>query len=150
MNKELTRRHTDARLETWEIFYGDLSVGTIAKLEPDPVKRDQVWRWTCGIYPGAHPSENEAGTAETFEQAREKWQAAWERFLPKRRPEDFEEYRRHLQYMADKLAGRLPPMNGRSIMRCACGVDFDSHDPAQVQKHAQHVNLVKRAKIGGW
>jgi hypothetical protein len=147
---ELTRRRTDDHLETWEISYGDVPVGTIAKLEPDPVRPQNAWRWSCGIYPGAHPDENKAGIAETFEAAREAWQAAWERFLSKRRPEDFEEYRQYRQYMADKLAGRIPVKTSATIMRCACGTDFDSHTPAEVQVHAPHVYLAQRAQIGGW
>jgi hypothetical protein len=97
-----------------------------------------------------HLSENRAGTAYSFEQARERWQSAWERFLPRRRPEDFEEFRQHLQFMTNQLAGRLPPPDDGSMMRCACGVDFDSHDPVQVQKHVRHINLASRAGIGGW
>jgi hypothetical protein len=148
---ELTRRRDPhARLETWTICYGDVDVGTIAILERDPVRPANVWRWSCGIYPGAHPGENKAGTAETFEAARTAWQVAWERFLPLRRPEDFEEWRRHRRYEADKLAGRLPPTKPTTVMRCACGMDFDSHVPAQTQAHLPHINLAKRARLGGW
>ena len=146
----LTRRCIEGRLEGWEIFYDDLPVGTIAELEPDPVRPDHGWRWNCGIYPGVHPRENEFGIAATFEQAREKWQAAWDRFLPKHRSEDFEEYRQHLRFMADKRAGSLPPADNGGTMLCACGIEFDSYAPAEVQKHIRHVNLAERANIGGW
>ena len=144
----LTRVRTDDRLETWKVFYGDLPVGTIARLEPDPVRPENVWRWSCGIYPGAHPAENKAGITVTFEEARSEWQAAWDVFIAKRRPEDFEEFRRHRQYMAEKLAGRLP-VRQTSVMRCACGTDFDSHVPAETQMHAPHIYLAQRANVGG-
>jgi hypothetical protein len=46
---ELTRRRiAEETLETWDIFHGDLPVGTIAKLEHP--SKGQVWRWDCGIY----------------------------------------------------------------------------------------------------
>jgi hypothetical protein len=148
---ELSRRRDhDARLETWTICYGDVDVGTIARLELDPVRPANVWRWSCGIYPGAHPRENKAGIARTFEAARAAWQTAWEQFLPLRRPEDFEEWRRYKRYMADKIAGKLPPRKPATVIRCPCGAEFDSHVPAENQIHSPHINLAKRARLGGW
>jgi hypothetical protein len=120
----------------------------IARIEH--ATRGQDWRWACGIYPGVHLDENKTGTAGSFDQARERWQAAWERFLSRRRPEEFEEYRQHLRFAADKLAGRMPAPDDGSRMRFARGADFDNHDSVQVREHARHVDLAKRAKIGGW
>ena len=71
----LTRRRKDDRLETWEIFYGDLSVGKISKLEPDPVRPKSAWRLSCGLYLGSQPIESNAGTEQTCEAARDNWQA---------------------------------------------------------------------------
>ena len=55
----LTRRRSpDAREECWQICYGDVRVGTIAKRIGIP--RDQApWGWTCGFYPGSHPGGGE-------------------------------------------------------------------------------------------
>jgi hypothetical protein len=49
------RRSSDAREECWQIFYGDVCVGTIAKRIGIP--RDQaLWGWSCGFYPGSFPA----------------------------------------------------------------------------------------------
>src|SRR3982074_2156983 len=48
----LTRRRSpDARKECWQIFYGAVRVGTIAKRVGIP--RDQApWGWSCGFLSG--------------------------------------------------------------------------------------------------
>jgi hypothetical protein len=35
-------------------------------------------------------------------------------------------------------------------MRSACGVDFNSHDGNEVQKHVRHIELAKLARMDGW
>jgi hypothetical protein len=52
----LTRRSNDAHAESWQIFYGDVQVGTIGIRAGVPVDVDQ-WGWSCGFYPGSHPGE---------------------------------------------------------------------------------------------
>jgi hypothetical protein len=90
---ELTRRRTwDDQTEDWSIYYGDIGVGRIMQRQGAP-HRDEQWRWSVGFYPGAHPNQNVNGYAVSFEDAREKWQAAWERYLPDRTEAEFEEYR---------------------------------------------------------
>jgi hypothetical protein len=72
----LTRRRSpDAKEDCWQIFYGDVRVGTIAKRIGIP--RDQhLWGWTCGFYPGGHP--------------RAGFEAAGRVFLAKRTEADFQ------------------------------------------------------------
>ena len=82
----LTRRRSkDAHAESWQIFYGDVQVGTIGIRAGVPVDVDQ-WGWSCGFYPRSHRLEHHDGTAETFEQARADFEAAWRDYLPAPRP----------------------------------------------------------------
>jgi hypothetical protein len=86
------RRSTDAPEECWHIYYGDVQVGTIAIRVGIP--RDEVpWGWICGFYPGTHPGEQTTGTAVTFNQAREAFEAAWRVFLANRTEADFQAWR---------------------------------------------------------
>ena len=65
----LTRRCLkDAHVESWQIFYGDVQVGTIGIRAGVPVDVDQ-WAWTCGFYPRDHRGERAEGTArDSFDQ----------------------------------------------------------------------------------
>lgn len=76
--------------DDWSIYYGDIGVGRITR---HPGTQRETWRWSVGFYPGAHPNKNINGNAASFEEARAKWQAAWERYLPERTEAEFEEYR---------------------------------------------------------
>jgi hypothetical protein len=91
---ELTRRLSwpgdQHATEDWSIYYGDIGVGRIMRHQGT---QKVFWRWSVGFHPGRHPSENEIGTADTFEEAREAWRAAWDRYLPDCTEAQFEEYR---------------------------------------------------------
>jgi hypothetical protein len=101
---ELTRRRsTDARAECWHIYYGDIHAGTIALRIGIPPGR-APWGWICGFYPGAHPSEQTSGNAETFEQARAPFEQAWAVFLTKRTEADFAAWREARNWTARKYA----------------------------------------------
>ena len=74
----LTRRRSkDAHAESWQIFYGDVQVGTIGIRAGVLADVDQ-WGWSCGF----HPLNWVQGTAETFEEARGDFEAAWRDYLP--------------------------------------------------------------------
>jgi hypothetical protein len=87
------RRAKDTHQECWHIFYGDVHVGTITERAGVPHDVDQ-WGWQCGFYPLTHRHEHAEGTAASFNQARDAFEAAWKAYLPKCTPADFEEYRR--------------------------------------------------------
>jgi hypothetical protein len=55
----LTRRRSNA--ESWQIFYGDVQVGTIGIRGGVPVDVDQ-WGWSCGF----HRLKRVDGTAASF------------------------------------------------------------------------------------
>jgi hypothetical protein len=78
------RRDPEARQETWLVFYGDLQVGTISERADIPIGTPR-WQWSCGFYPGSHPSAQARGVAETFDQARGAFEIAWRFFLAQAR-----------------------------------------------------------------
>jgi hypothetical protein len=89
---QLTRRRYPERPDCWQVYYGDVHVGTIARRIGQPLALDP-WQWSCGFYPGSHPGEHQGGTAQTFDQARADFEAAWPVFLAKRTEADFEAWR---------------------------------------------------------
>jgi hypothetical protein len=143
MSKLTRRRSDDTHRESWTIFYDDVRVGTIGKRAGVPVDVDQ-WGWSCGFYPGLHPGQHRSGTAENFEAARAGLEAYWNALLPEIADGAFDAYRRHREFRAaiaavhargEKLPSELP----NSLMRCICGLTFDSHKPAESYDHRSHV-----------
>jgi hypothetical protein len=140
----LTRRRSDdPHRESWTISYDDVRVGTIGRRAGVPVNVDQ-WGWSCGFYPGLHPGQHRSGSAETFAAARAGFEAAWKALLPKIPEGAFDEYRRDRARRAEiaavharreKLLTELP----NSLMRCICGVTFDSHKSAESYDHRRHI-----------
>jgi len=53
-------------------------------------------------YPGCYPRECTDGTAETFDQARADFEAAWQVFLSKRTEADFQVWREQQAWTAEK------------------------------------------------
>ena len=131
MSKLIRRRSDDPHREGWHVYYGDVRVGTIGKRAGVPVDVDQ-WGWSCGFYPGLHPGQHRHRTAEKFEQARVGFEADWRALRPEIPEGAFDEYRRDREFRV-KLAAvhargeKLPTQLPNSLMRCICGVTFDSH-----------------------
>ncbi len=86
----LTRRRYPERDDCWHVYYDDTCVGTIARRAGVPVDVDQ-WSWVCGFYPASHNGIREDGTAATFELARDDFEKAWRRILPRCTDADFVE-----------------------------------------------------------
>jgi hypothetical protein len=101
------RRSNDAQAKSWQIFYGDVQVGTIGIRASVPVDVDQ-WGWSCGFYPRSHHLEHHDDTAETFEQARADFEAAWRDYLPGCTEADLTEYRRQRDWTAWRCAMWMP------------------------------------------
>ena len=98
----LTRRRSpEHRQEYWLIYYGDVHVGTIAERTGNP-HDTEPWEWRCGFYPGSRPGECTSGTAETFDQARANFEAAWRVFLANRTEADFQAWRDQDTWTAEK------------------------------------------------
>ena len=82
------------------------------------------------------PGECTSGTADTFEQARSDFEAAWGAFSSKRTNEDFQAWRKDRASTAWKYAMwdagcRLPTQTAVGRARCVCGVDIDIADTDQ-------------------
>ena len=141
---ELTRRRSpDVREECWQIFYGDVRVGTIAKRVGIPNDKPR-WGWSCGFYPGSHPGECTHGASATLDQARADFEAAWRIFLAKRTEADFQEWRDQQEWTERKNAMRargelLPSQKPSSLMTCPCGQVFDSHRLDETVIHVPHI-----------
>jgi hypothetical protein len=130
----LTRRRSSDSPDCWHVYYGDVRVGTIAVRAGVPVDVDQ-WGWQCGFYPPSHHGRDYAGTADTFEQARAEFEAAWREYLPKCTEADF---RRQEAWTAWKYAMwdagcRMPTQSTSGRARCFCGATID------IQGTATHV-----------
>jgi hypothetical protein len=124
------RRNPDARQETWQVYCGDVRVGSIAMRSGNPTDTDP-WGWRCGFYPGSEPGDCTSGTAASFDQARRDFEEAWRVFLANRTEADFDEYRKHRAWTAWKYAMwdsgcKLPTQlaNGRSTCFCGAAIDI--------------------------
>jgi hypothetical protein len=96
------------------------------------------------FYPGLDPSQDRSGSVPTFDQARADFEVAWASLLPELPAGAFDEYRRDREFRAEIGAvhargEKLPSEVPSSMMRCFCGVRFDSHKPAESYDHRLHV-----------
>jgi hypothetical protein len=107
----LTRRRSEKRehYTTWNIYYGDVHVGTIGERAGAPVHVDR-WQWRCGFCPGLRPGQDSAGTAATFDEARIGFEAAWHLLLPKVPEGGFDDRKQRLSlYFPDRLNRLIAP-----------------------------------------
>ncbi|MCP1761929.1 hypothetical protein [Bradyrhizobium japonicum] len=123
----LTRRCSkdDPHRETWLIYFGDIQVGLIGRRAGVPNSAPQ-WGWSCGFYPGTDPGEHRSGIAETFEEARAGFQAAWQELAATRTEAHYEAWRCQRDWTAWKdrmhdLALPMPTQRPEGIARCFCG-----------------------------
>jgi hypothetical protein len=150
----LTRRRSgNSHHETWRIYLDDVCIGTIGRRAGVPVEVDQ-WGWSCGFYPGLEPGQHCYGSAETFDLAREAFEDAWRQLQPNLPTRAFDEYRRDRAWRADLEAKRargekLWTQEPNSLMRCVCGIVFDSHKPAESYDHRAHI-YAAQSKVSVW
>ena len=114
-----------------------------------PVDVDK-WQWRCGFYPGSEPGEHRHGTATDFFTGRREFEAAWREFSAKKTEADYQEWRdqrdRTVRKYASWARGEKPPSLS-SMMRCACGVRFDSHVLRQNLIHLPHIYAAQAAGL---
>ena len=96
------------------------------------------------FYPGLEPGQYQDGTGKDFEAARAGFEEAWNCLLPSLTEAAFDEYRRHREFheeIRDKRARgeKLETEFPSSMMRCVCGVMFDSHKPDESYEHRGHL-----------
>jgi len=142
---QLTRRRFPERPDCWHVYYGDVRVGEIAVRPGVPVHVDQ-WGWQCGFYPLDHRGRSAAGTAATFDQARERFEAAWKAYLPLCTEADFVEHRRQRAWTDWKYAMHdaglpLPTQSSNGRSRCFCGVAIDMKGIGQHVREAHLTDL---------
>ena len=157
MPKLTRRRYPEARDECWHVYYGDVHAGTLAIRSGNP-HDTEPWECRCGFYPGYRPGECRSGTADSFEEARTEFEAAWKVFLSNRTEADFQEWRDQRDWTERKYAlwdagKRLdPPSHGpgkpRSrFMKCPCGDIFDMRGPAEVVLHVPHIGAAQAHRL---
>jgi hypothetical protein len=110
------RRSSDSHREVWLVYLDDVQIGTIGERAGVPVGVDR-WSWCCGFHPGSRPGECTSGTAETFDEARSDFEAAWRVFLSNRTEADFQGWRDQEAWTAEKYRrfdrGERMPANWR-------------------------------------
>lgn len=139
------RRDRCHREECWQIYYGDVRVGMIARRSGAPLSEPQ-WHWSCGFYPGTEPGEYQTGTAETFDLARADFEPAWRELLARRSEADFQAWRNAEAFTAWKYAmwdagARLPTQMASGRSRCFCGAEIDI---AGTDEHVRKVHSEMR------
>lgn len=147
---DLTRRLLNEDKETWAIMLDDIRVGAISKRSGAPLHEPQ-WRWDCGFYPGIEPGQHQDGVAETFDEARIEFQAAWERLQGVMTADAFDRYREWRkcdQRRWQRIREGWKPPEWDGSMTCACGARFNSWVPAENQKHCPHIYAAQAA--GSW
>jgi hypothetical protein len=146
----LTRRRSDnPHREVWHVYFGDVQVGSIVQRAGVPVGVHQ-WEWSCGFFPGCDHWEHSDGTALDFFTVRREFEAAWRDLSATKTEADYQEWRDQRDRIARKYAswarGEKPPPP-TSVMRCICGVSFDSHKPTESYDHRGHIYA---AQAEGW
>jgi hypothetical protein len=122
----LTRRRSDnEHPETWHVYFSDVHIGTIGRCAGVPLSSPQ-WNWDCGFYPGIEPGAQKGGAAESFDAARQAFEAAWAQLAPTLDEDAFERWRDQRDFTAwkyrmwnDKLP--LPAQTQDDRSRCFCG-----------------------------
>src|SRR5262245_37912757 len=123
---ELTRRRDpEMHLECWQVRYGDIEIGVITQRSGVPNDVPQ-WSWHCGFYPASHNGIREDGIADTFEEARAEFEAAWSRILPQCTEADFDEHRYQRAFTKWKYkmwdsGCKMPTQTVSGMTKCFCG-----------------------------
>jgi hypothetical protein len=125
----LTRRlFQENHFTRWDIFDGDVRVGTLTQICGTGSK--MLWQWACGFYPGCvKPSQQSAGNCDTFDAAKAAFQQAWERLQPQITSAMRDEWLEHQAFTAWKYemhdAGcRMPTQDTTGQSRCFCGAEI--------------------------
>ena len=100
----LRRRRDPHREDCWHIYCDDIHAGTIA-LAGRPNGATE-WQWSAGFYPRSKAGEIKHGTADSFDEARARFERAWLVFASTRTEADFAEWREHRDWTAEKYRRR--------------------------------------------
>ena len=105
----------------------------------------QQWSWSCGFHHGCEPGQHRSGVAQSFEDARAGFEAAWQRLLPQLSEAAFEECRRSRAFHAWKdrmwaCGCRLPTQETSGRSRCFCGAEITTKTVAE-HIRAAHMDM---------
>jgi hypothetical protein len=64
----LTRRKDPHHPDRWDVYFGDIAVGTIGRCAGVPLHVDQ-WEWGCGLSTVSRRGVSASGTAANFDDA---------------------------------------------------------------------------------
>ena len=125
----LTRRKYPERPDCWQIYYGDVCVGSIALRSGCPVDEPQ-WEWGCGFYPGMGPRQGRQGIGADLDTCRVAFEAAWQSILPTLSGTAFQEWRDQRDLTAWKYAMwiasmKMPTQVSSGKSKCFCGAPID-------------------------
>jgi hypothetical protein len=125
----LTRRKDPHRPDRWDVYFEDIAVGSIGKCAGVPLHVDQ-WEWGCGLAIGSTRGIRAVGTAASFDDAREAFDAAWAKLESLITPEDLDALRHQRAWTAWKYAMHeanlpLPTQLTSGRSKCFCGAEID-------------------------
>ncbi|MCP3400201.1 hypothetical protein [Bradyrhizobium sp. CCGB20] len=131
----LTRRRSDnPHQKGWQIYFGDVRVGTIGTRAGVPTTVSQ-WAWSCGFYPGLEPGQHRNGAAENFEAAREAFETHGPSCCPPSptapSPSGATIVIGGLSLRPSARGEKLDSEIPSTLMRCVCGSEFDSWKPQE-------------------
>lgn len=135
----LTRRRDQTEnLEQWSIWDGDVRVGVMRKA--NATDGAMVWQWSCW--------SAATGSADSFDQAREDFQRAWEKIGPTITAADrdawlFEEAFTAWKYAMWKANCRMPTQSPDGWSHCFCGARITI---ASVPDHVRAAHMGTNAK----
>jgi hypothetical protein len=140
------RRNLEVRDECWNVYYGDVRVGTIAIRSGMPHHEDP-WGWACGLYPGSHPREWRPST-KPAPTSKQRGVYCGVYFCQTGPRADFQAWRDQRDWTTRKYAmwqagERLPSQKPSSLMRCPCGEIFDSHRLENTVIHVPHMTAAQ-------
>lgn len=147
MTQLTRRRDPDARHESWQVYFGDIHVGTTSLRAGVPTRVDQ-WGWSCRFYPMSHRGEGENGIAPNFFRARADFEAAWARLLPKVTDADLAEHRRERawtrwKYAMQELGCKMPTQVPELGSHCFCGAEIG----VACEEHVYGQHLERRCDL---
>lgn len=123
------RRDREAAKESWQIFYGDVRIGTVSE-RSGAAHRLDCWEWACG-FASLPAGSHKHGTAVSLDRAKEAFEEAWRELHPRCTEAQLQEQREQDAWTAWKYrmfdSGRkLPTATETGWSKCFCGADIDN------------------------
>ena len=139
---KLARRRSPDLSDCWQVYCEDIHAGTISKATGMPNAQND-WTWSAGFYPGSGPGEIKGGRADTFEEAKARFEPAWLAFASSRTEADFKAWRDQRDWTAWKYRMHetgtpLPTQVTSGHAKCFCGAPLTI---ATVDSHIEQAHM---------